>query len=238
MREKRLFRIAIADEDKIYTSIISDILNKYQTGRPSLPVSFCIDTYNNSSSFASAAAETRYDLYILDISEEDTWGLDTAEKIRGTDCVSNIIFISRSDKYYKKAYELQAIQYLKKPVRESMLTDCLDRIFKLHKSFVSIKDGKNRVEIPADDIIYCISDGHYKRIVTIDRDYLVRMTMDEVKDILTESFFQKAGSGLIINMKYCREVSPGSILMSNNDKLKIPAGMDKKIGSEINKYLF
>lgn len=73
--------------------------------------------------------DIHFDLYLLDIYMDGSMGgLELAERIRSRDGEAVICFISTSDAFYRQAYDLYAVQYLLKPVKEEEIKRLLDRI--------------------------------------------------------------------------------------------------------------
>lgn len=73
--------------------------------------------------------QMRFDLYLLDIFMDDSMGgIELAERIRARDEEAVICFISTSDAFYRQAYDLYAVQYLLKPVREADVRRLLERL--------------------------------------------------------------------------------------------------------------
>ena len=73
----------------------------------------------------------RYDLYLLDIYMEGPIdGIELAKKIRIWQEEAAICFVSTSNDFYREAYDLYAIQYLLKPVKEEAVKQLLDKVSK------------------------------------------------------------------------------------------------------------
>jgi len=73
--------------------------------------------------------QVNFDLYLIDIYIENSMnGIELAERIRTQDKEAVICFISTSDAFYREAYDLYAIQYLLKPVREDDLNELLEKV--------------------------------------------------------------------------------------------------------------
>lgn len=73
----------------------------------------------------------QYDLYLLDIfMGESMNGIELAEKLRSRQEDAIFCFISTSDNFYREAYDLYAVQYLIKPVKEEEMRLLLDKVSK------------------------------------------------------------------------------------------------------------
>ena len=73
----------------------------------------------------------QYDLYLLDIfMEESMDGIGLAKKLRMGQEEAVICFVSTSDDFYREAYDLYAVQYLIKPIKEESVKELLQKVQK------------------------------------------------------------------------------------------------------------
>ncbi len=73
-------------------------------------------------------SELQPDAVIIDINMPKINGLDFAERIKELDPMANILFLTAYDNYAINAFNVGAVDYLLKPVTESMLRKSLQRI--------------------------------------------------------------------------------------------------------------
>ncbi len=126
-----------------------------------------VSVYSDSDSLLADIEEKkmRHDLYLLDIFMGDSMnGIELAGRLRKSQEEAAICFISTSDDFYREAYDLYAVQYLLKPVREEALNMLLRKVQStLHrgaeKKLVYSWRGKNGA-IPYGKIRYIGSRGH------------------------------------------------------------------------------
>lgn len=88
-------------------------------------------TYSDAGSLLADVEDrnSRFDLYLIDIYIDDSMnGIDLAKRIRAGDEEAVICFVSTSDAFYREAYDLYAIQYLIKPVKEEELRQLLEKV--------------------------------------------------------------------------------------------------------------
>lgn len=88
-------------------------------------------TYSDAGSLLTDLEDRnrQFDLYLIDIYIDDSMnGIDLAKRIRAGDAEAAICFVSTSDAFYREAYDLYAIQYLIKPVKEGALRQLLEKV--------------------------------------------------------------------------------------------------------------
>lgn len=126
-----------------------------------------VSVYSDADSLLADIDNKRiqYDLYLLDIyMEESMNGLELARRLRKVQEEALICFISTSDDFYREAYDLYAVQYLIKPVKEESLKNLLRKVQKIldregEKKLIYSWWGKNGL-IPYGKICYISSRGH------------------------------------------------------------------------------
>lgn len=189
------------------------------------------------------------DLIFLDIQLSDGLSFEIFEKL---EINSAIIFTTAYDEYALRAFKLNSIDYLLKPIDEEelevaiskfqnqfqksavttldfeaikrMLINPIDRIFK--KRF-TIKIGQQLKVIPLEDVecIYSQNKGTY--IHTLEnRNYLLDETLESVETELNPEDFFRVNRAFIIPLKAIKEIQ-----MHSNSRLKVilPTFRDEEI---------
>lgn len=131
-----------------------------------------VSVYSDADSLLADIDNKRiqYDLYLLDIyMEESMNGLELARRLRKVQEEALICFISTSDDFYREAYDLYAVQYLIKPVKEESLKNLLRKVQKIldregEKKLIYSWDGKKWI-VPYGKIRYISSRGHTLYII-------------------------------------------------------------------------
>ncbi len=159
---------------------------------------------------ALLAAEDAYDIYILDICfKEDAPGsrpdgMETAKKLRArTDAV--LIFITALKDYVYEAYDVEAFQYLLKPVDEKKLAETLQKAaVKAGKKQASapllIRANGRNFNIPVEDIFYGENDGRKIILHTKSGSYTYYEKMELLEQKLGDGFF-RSHRGFLVSLK-------------------------------------
>ena len=169
------------------------------------------------------------DLIFLDIQLSDGLSFEIFDKI---DIKSPIIFTTAYDEYALKAFKLNSIDYLLKPIDEdelklaiekfhnnwssaNPLTFNLDQIKgalklteeKKFKKRYLVKIGQHLKMIPIGEIccFYSENRGTYFR-TNDNRDYLLEQTLDQVEEEINPNLFFRINRKYIINMDAIKEM--------------------------------
>lgn len=189
------------------------------------------------------ASQNAYDIYILDIcfkgdgSAEGPDGMETAKILRSrTDAV--LIFLTALEDYVYEAYDVEAFQYLLKPVAEQKLIQVLRRAVakaaqKQSAPPLLIKtDGRSR-KIPASDIYYGESDGRKIILHTKNGAFTYYEKMEELGKKLGDGFF-RSHRGFVVSLKEVAEYDRTSITLKNGDTVFLAK---QKYGDFVEAYM-
>ena len=127
-----MIRVAIVDDDEEYRLQEKDFINRYSkdTGEQ-----FEIKTFNSGMDFISDYAPV-FDIVFLDIEMPLLTGMETARRLRQIDDKICIVFITKMSKYAIEGYEVNAIDFVVKPIKYFNFIDKLKKAISFVKSKV------------------------------------------------------------------------------------------------------
>lgn len=233
-----MYKVAICDDEETCVREATDLLENYRKTHPQL--GFDVDVFMSSIELLGAMEKKSYDIYLLDIYVDRMNGIELAEAVRKKDEMAHIIFMTSSNAYYKEAFRIQAVHYLEKPILEEDFFAAMDRAcHKEETRFLTVKDGGQVTKIVLGDILYVESEDHYKRIVADHgSSYMVRSTLKELAQDLSEEYFYCLGIKSIINLKKVLRISKEAIVMEDGKEFSVPRGTYRTLSELILKYSF
>ncbi|MFB5678253.1 response regulator [Paenibacillus terreus] len=124
--------------------------------------------FNSAAAALEYLASGRADIVFLDIGMPEISGLEAAELIQQLDIDVHVVFVTAYSEYAIEAFELQALDYLLKPVHPQRLAKTIDRIAgkaKESKEPVPVREPNvlcfQRLEI-TDSVTGSTGGGHFK----------------------------------------------------------------------------
>ena len=167
------------------------------------------------------------DLLFMDIFMTEKTGLDAVKELRREGYNVPVIFLTTSTEYALEAYQVDALQYLVKPLDQDRFFHVMDIVFeiirKIEKDFVVIKTSEGLRQIQPDRIIYCETQKNYQILHLENEQIKVRMTSKELYEILgTFLQFLKCGSSYVINLNHIIIMNREEIHVDNGDKIYLP----------------
>ncbi len=216
-------KIAICDDDFFQCSNIENIILNY-----SKTINHGIDVevfYNGKRFLESLQYECIYDLIFLDIELGTTTGLIVGNQIRNKlgDFTSRIVFISAKNGYDQDLFELNPLNFLRKPFSSEKITKCIDIVMnvlgqEMNKFHYNI--GKEYKQLFVKDILYFKSQIRKLQIVTINDSEVFYGTLDKIKGRLPNTFIRVHGS-YIVNFNHISKIYSDLITMNNGDQIPI-----------------
>ncbi len=178
-----------------------------------------IEILGEAGSVAQAAdllTRLKADVIFLDIQMPGATGFDLLERVEIT---SQIIFITAYDQYAIKAFEVNALDYLLKPIQRERLAQSISRLCsrqalstltpeKLDYQDVAYVMVAGSLKFIKVALIKClVAEGNYSYLYYHDRKKeLVAKTLQEWENILPGSHFVRIHRSVLVNFEYVEGV--------------------------------
>lgn len=171
------------------------------------------------------AEEKDYDILLLDIEMGAMDGVTMARTLRRDNETVQIIFVTGYSDYIAEGYDVAALHYLMKPVREDKLFSVLDRAaekLSRNETVLNFEVGGEMVRVPIYQIRYAAVSGNYVTIHAAG-EVTVKMTLGELEGQLDRRFY-RAGRSVIVNLTMISRVTKTEILLSDGTAVPLPRG--------------
>jgi len=225
-----MYKIAICDDNSVFAqdleTICKKILNKLHIECP-------IQIFSNGKDLLDTYTKQneKYHILLLDILMDGINGMDLAHKIRAFDKDVVIIFVSVTKEYMPQAFDVNASNYLEKPVDEAKLTHLIKKAYeKIKNKSLLIKSGTKNVSIPFDDMMYLETQGGKVILHLVDRTDCHHGYLKYVLPKLPKDRFVQCHQSYVINMDYIFNWNKKDVTLKN--KTLIPIGRDYKAEAE------
>ena len=226
-------RLAIVDDDPEQLAELESYVQKYFAERKELCQIVC---FHSGVDFVSDY-NAPFDIILLDIDMPDLDGINAAKKIRQVDQNAVILFITRMAQYAIRGYEVQAFDFIVKPVDyfhfSVKLTRAIRQVPKSER--ISINAEGRSIFLEGKDILYVEGDNQYVIYHTVADEYKVHSTLKETERLLGEGF-TRCNNSFIVNMRYLQRIE-GNEAVVGNTRLPISRGYKKSFIDEVNRYL-
>jgi two-component system LytT family response regulator len=189
------------------------------------------------------AVEFRPDVMLLDIQMPGCTGIDVAA------CLAqprpHIIFCTAYEEHAVEAFELQAVDYLLKPVTRARLAQALDRVRALPaaerreaaldqaaraahsgQARFLVRNGPHYLVINESRVLYFGTEGSITRLVSDGGSYWMDPSLNDLEQRLDPTRFFRISRAALISLNAVTKVSPmaggsGEVLLQNGERLEV-----------------
>ena len=195
------------------------VLAKHATKLPFLSLE---STFTNPLKAISWLQDHSVDLIFLDIEMPEMRGTDFMHTMGGLTSAS-FIFTTAYEKYALEGFELQALDYLLKPILFARFAGACKRALAqaippkgaAEDSFLFVKDGHDWVRIDFADILFARSDGNLLFIHQNNHKVVTRMTLQHFISIVPETAFVRTHKSYVVRLSAVRKIERKQLVLNN-----------------------
>lgn len=175
---------------------------------------------SNAEEAVAMVKEKQPDLIFLDIQMPGKNGFELLEELVS---VPKVIFVTAFDEYAIKAFQVNALDYVLKPIDPDRLASAVEKVAKLEdtprseqgvqpegilgpEDQIFLKDGDKCWFVTLKDVRMFISEGNYVRVMFNDQKPLVLRSLNNLEKRLDERSFFRANRKYIINLKWVEKI--------------------------------
>ena len=191
-----ILNILIADDEAPARNRMRDLLAEIEN------VTVVAEAKNGKEAI-DLALETKPDLMLLDIRMPLMDGIEAAQHAQKLEPKPHIIFTTAFDAYAIKAFDLNAIDYLLKPIRLERLQTAINKAHALKpkqmealkplqktRTHLSIHVRGRVLLVPIETIIYLRAELKYVTVRTAEREYLIEESLTNLETEFGERFIR------------------------------------------------
>lgn len=232
------YNIAICDDDQAFVFSLREQICRILENS---------DTDYNITEFFSAETLLQYvqantdyiDLIFLDIFMQSINGVDAARIIRQNNDAVAIIFISSSDQHVFSGYEVQALQYLLKPVNFESLSKAL--LHDLKKRFAGhslvFKASGMTCQVPFENIEYIESMLKSVKLVEKNGVHEIYIKISDLENSLPRESFCRCHRSFIVNFKHVAGMNAQSLTIVSGASIPIGKTYTKTVNRAFLNYI-
>jgi DNA-binding LytR/AlgR family response regulator len=175
------------------------------------------------------------DAVFLDVRMPGLDGLELARVLRRFERPPAVVFVSAFDDAAVDAFELDALDYLVKPVSRRRLDEAIERVARRSAipepppedetvAVDALRGGGTRL-LPRSSIVYLQAHGDYVRVASTEGRFLVRARLSELEERWESHGFVRVHRGFVVNLRRAVEVRPrlnGTAVLVMVDGAEVP----------------
>ena len=217
------YNIAVCDDNVTDRQYIMNMLTKWSKETGHLVF---VSEFASAEQFLFEYEEkSDYDILLLDIEMGAMDGVTMAKQLRKNNDTIQIVFITGYSDYISEGYEVAALHYLMKPVRQEKLFEVLDRATEKllkNEAVLNFEIGGEMVRVPVYQIRYADVQGNYVTVHALS-DITVKKALGELEKQLDERFY-RVGRSAIVNLTQISRVTKTEIKLMDGTAIPLPRG--------------
>jgi DNA-binding LytR/AlgR family response regulator len=230
-------RICLVDDESTQLDYLKLIIEKWANKNNT---DMKLDFYHSAEEMLFESNQSYpFDMIVLDIQMGKMNGIELAKKIREIDKNIVIAFISGIADYVYEGYEVQAIRYILKPVKENEVEKLLDYVLK-HKTkenkYLILSVSGENIKVNYDDILYFESMGHYIIVHLEKEEFEYKYNISDLCHDLVESEFIRTHRSYVMNIKYLEKITKKECLLTNNITVPLSRNSYKSVNMKFINY--
>ncbi len=215
-----MIRALIVDDEPLSRERVRMLL----TSHPEIQV---VGECEDGRSAVSAIREQHPDLVFLDIQMPESDGFDVLQQL-GDTRMPAVIFVTAYDEYAIRAFEVNAVDYLLKPVDPARFATAIERVTRgrpddvvervlsvvesikrpRYRTRVVVRDAKGAFFLPVDAITWLEAADNYVRLHNDGNAYLLRETLKNIEASLDPERFVRVHRSAMVNLEKIARVEP------------------------------
>lgn len=244
-------KIAIIEDEPLAANNLKKLVKNYDSTFKILPIA---DTVDQAVALLS---EVEPDLIFLDIELADGSSFEIFKQIKIN---VPIIFTTAYDHYSIKAFEVNSIAYLLKPINAEKLEDAFSHFDSMKKAFdpkklnlalselnqtsyksnFLVKRGNKLLPIEVDQIAYFVASDKWVYLVTHDNEqFIVNYNLSELTELINPEHFFRVNRQYLVSKKSIGWLEPyfkGQVCVSLKPETEVQV-VSRKVTPELKEWL-
>jgi DNA-binding LytR/AlgR family response regulator len=231
-----LINIAIVEDDEQSAERTKSYIDRFQEQSEH---SFSVRHFKDGLDFL-ANYHSGFNIVFMDVEMPFMNGMEVAKRMRKIDSRAVLIFVTNMAQYAIEGYEVDALDYIVKPV------EYFNFSVKLKKAIRHLDDRTEEnillarpngfVRVAIAGIIYIEVNDHKLLFYTDNAIYEIRGTLSAYESRLTPFGFSKCNHCYLVNLKYIKGVDDEYVTLANGEKLQISRPKRKKFVDDLKEF--
>ena len=164
------------------------------------------------------------DAVFADIQMPGLDGMEMVRKLREKDTKVPVVFTTGNADYMQEGYEVEALNYLLKPLSAEKVSACLDRMLRRHEAaeylVAQTLDGVRK--LPLEAVNYCEAAGHNTEFGLAGGEKIFSLSsLSKLEKELADKGFVKCHRSYLCNISNLNRITPDTLIFDDGTGIPV-----------------
>lgn len=201
-----MIRALIVDDEVLARDLVRNLLRREEDVE-------IIGECDNGRDALALIRKLQPDLLFLDVQMPGLSGIDVGKRLEVVKS-PYIVYVTAYDRYAMEAFDVQALDYLLKPLRAERFSAAVQRARRslqrdghaVGDGHLQVREGRRLFAIPWSEILYLESANQYVRVHTEGREHLLARSLASLEKILPQDRFVRIHRSALVNLEFVEQV--------------------------------
>lgn len=203
-----MLRVAVVEDENEYREKIKEMINEYEQ---EYKKSIHLTVFSNGEEFIEKYDKNnKWDIILMDIEMPNMDGMEAAQKVREIDKEVVIVFITNMAQYAIKGYEVDAVDFILKPLNyytfSMRFTRAVGRVKSREEKQICLNLSNGLKWLDSKDIYYVETQNRMLYYHTKEGEFIIRGALKDAQEELERFHFVKCNQCYLVNLKYVTEI--------------------------------
>lgn len=239
-------RIAIIEDEQLHKDLLTVFIKKWADDNKKTSKEIVIKDYENAEQFLfDFDDEAPFDILFIDIQMSGMNGMDMAKRVREKDRFVCIVFTTGIADYIQEGYDVEAMHYLIKPLKEEKVYECLKKAAsgKRTEKYIIVHTDEDILKLNTEAVNYVEARGH-RCVVAMDRKLFkdnnnmidIRESLSEMEKLLDEADFVKCHRSYICRTGSIYRIEKTDVYFDDGSSIPVSRRMYDNVNKAFIKY--
>lgn len=222
-------KLAIVEDEAAHGRLLEQYIEDWgkQNG-----ILVSVKIYANAESFLFEWEDMPADAVFADIQMPGMDGMEMVRKLREKDAKVPVIFATGIDDYMLEGYEVEALNYLLKPLSAEKVSACLDKVLRRHEAaeFLVAETLDGVRKLPVEAVNYCEAAGHNTELGLTGGEKLFSLSsLSELEKELAEKGFVKCHRSYLCNVSNLNRITSDALIFDDGTEIPVSRRLYKTV---------